>query len=237
MNHLFQRLLLIAAHPDDETLGAGGLLSILRAQPDANVRILFICEGSSCRFSSPVDPQSLAAQSHRQSCCLNALSTFNVTDVHFANHPCGNLNLVPILSLNKIIEHHIRGFQPSSVLTHYSYDCNNDHRIVSRAVDMALRPVPHLSAISLMHFEVQSSTDWNFSSHPFQPNFFVPLSPEHLSQKTAAMSMYHGEFSTDIASRGTQALISQAHLRGLQAGSHYAEAFRLVRHNHVLSAF
>lgn len=233
MDRIFQRVLIVAAHPDDEILGAGGLLSVLSSNQHLSVRILFICEGSSCRFTSPDDPESIQAQKYRQDCSLNALQIFSVHDVYFINHPCGNLNLIPILSLNKTIEKHLLEFQPTAVLTHHSSDCNNDHRIVSRAVDMALRPVPHLSSISLLHFEVQSSTDWNFSSHPFQPNFFLPLSELNLLQKTEAMSCYHGEFSTEIASRGSLALKSLAHLRGLQAGSHYAEAYQLVRHSHV----
>lgn len=235
MKQIFHRTLIVAAHPDDEILGAGGLLSVLKTQADTSIRVLFICEGSSCRFPSSDDPKSVTAQLLRQDCCLKALQLFNVTDVYFTDYPCGNLNLIPILSINKLIEHHLNDFKPTAVLTHYSDDCNNDHRIVSRSVDMALRPVPQFSPTTLLHFEIQSSTDWNFSAEPFQPNFFIPLTDDNLSQKTHAMSLYYGEYTTQTSTRGSLALTSLAHIRGLQSGSLYAEAYRLIRHSHVFT--
>ena len=230
---MFDRLLIVAAHPDDEVLGAGGLLSVLSNRKQSVVRVVFICEGTSCRFSSPDEPESLAAQAYRQSCCIQALQLFNINDIHFINLPCGNLNLIPQLSINKAIEAHLSDFCPTTVLTHYSLDCNNDHRIVSRATDMALRPVPSYSDISLLHFEVQSSTDWNFSAPVFNPNFFIPLSEHNLSQKLSAMSLYDAEYSTPTASRGSQSLTSLAHVRGLQCAHNYAEAYCLIRHNYA----
>ena len=44
-----EKILVIAAHPDDETLGCGGYL----AKHGGNgTRVIFIAEGSSCRFNS-----------------------------------------------------------------------------------------------------------------------------------------------------------------------------------------
>lgn len=230
MNTLFRRLLIVAAHPDDEILGCGGLLSTLSSRLDHSVRVLFVCEGSSCRFSSPDQPEAIAAKEFRQSCSINALGTLAVNDIHYNDYPCGNLNTIPMLSINKLVESHLYEFMPTAVLTHYSLDCNNDHRIVSRSVDMALRPVSNSLGSTLLHFEVQSSTDWNFSAVPFQPNFFVPLDSTHLMQKLHAMSLYRGEYSTPTASRGAEALKSLAHIRGLQSGHRYAESYQLVRH-------
>lgn len=231
MKKLFSRLLVVAAHPDDEILGCGGLLSTLSIQPDHQVRILFVCEGSSCRFSSPHQSEALEALAFRKECSINALSTLNVKDIHFNDYPCGNLNSVPMLSINKLIETHLYEFRPTAVLTHFSSDCNNDHRIVSRSTDMALRPVGGFADTTLLHFEVQSSTDWNFSAPTFGPNFFIPLSEHQMSQKLHAMSLYQGEYSTPLATRGADALKSLAHIRGLQSGHRFAEAYLLVRHS------
>ena len=49
------RILIIAAHPDDEILGCGGLLSKYSNQVE--IAIIFIAEGDSCRFDgSKINP-------------------------------------------------------------------------------------------------------------------------------------------------------------------------------------
>ena len=47
----FEKTLVVAAHPDDETLGCGGLIAKLINQ-GKQVRVIFIAEGSSCRHKS-----------------------------------------------------------------------------------------------------------------------------------------------------------------------------------------
>ena len=49
INLVNQNILIIAAHPDDEILGCGGLLN--KVSNKSKVSILFIGEGSSCRYS------------------------------------------------------------------------------------------------------------------------------------------------------------------------------------------
>ena len=47
MNH--QKILFIVAHPDDETLGAGGTIAKATARGD-EVKILFLGEGITARY-------------------------------------------------------------------------------------------------------------------------------------------------------------------------------------------
>ena len=48
----FGKTLVIAAHPDDETLGCGGFIARLTSQGE-RVRVVFIAEGESCRHERP----------------------------------------------------------------------------------------------------------------------------------------------------------------------------------------
>ena len=47
---------IIVAHPDDETLGCGGLISKL-VREQKNIFVLIVAEGSSCRFSTSATKQ------------------------------------------------------------------------------------------------------------------------------------------------------------------------------------
>ena len=55
-----KRVLVIAAHPDDEVLGCGATISKYSRQ-GAQFMVLFIAEGSSCRYADPACVDSIAA--------------------------------------------------------------------------------------------------------------------------------------------------------------------------------
>ena len=58
-----ERVLVISAHPDDDVLGCGGVLSKL--SQSVSIRVIFIGEGSTCRFSDPCSPEALSAVESR----------------------------------------------------------------------------------------------------------------------------------------------------------------------------
>ena len=216
------RILVIAAHPDDEILGCGGLLSKYSSKTE--ISILFIAEGDSCRFnSSELTPVLLKEIKHREECAKEALNVFNIDDIHFNNLPCGRLDSFDIIDINKVIEKKILSFQPSIILSHYSHDINNDHRVVSRSVEMSTRPVNNFN-INTFSYEILSSTEWNLQN-PFKPNTFVQLSEDDLQNKIKALKIYDGEIRDFPHSRSEDGIISLSKYRGMQVGVNYAEAF------------
>ena len=50
MNNNFNKTLIVAAHPDDEVLGCGGLIKKLTKR-NKKIKVIFLAEGSSCRYS------------------------------------------------------------------------------------------------------------------------------------------------------------------------------------------
>ena len=216
------RILIIAAHPDDEILGCGGLLSKYSNQ--AEISIVFVAEGDSCRFdSSKLTPLVLKEINHREECAREALSLFNITDIDFNRLPCGRLDSINIIDINKIIEKKILSFKPSIIFSHYSHDTNNDHRIVSRSVEMSARPV-HEFTINTFSFEILSSSEWSLQ-YPFRPNTFVHLSEDDIENKINALKIYDGEIREFPHSRSEEGIRSLSKYRGMQVGVNYAEAF------------
>ena len=222
-----KRILVIAAHPDDEVLGCGATISkYLRRGSD--VFVLFIAEGSSCRYPDPNSVDSRAAITERTRLSTKALKVLGVTNYCFSDLPCGRLDQAPILEINKIIEKVIRKFKPDTILTHSALDANNDHRIVYRSTIMATRPCPEVSVARLLTYEVLSSTEWSFGE-TFTPSRFEEIEEIDLNIKCQSLYAYETEVRDFPFPRSEESIRALAMHRGAQSGLPLAEAFCLVR--------
>lgn len=223
------RVLIILAHPDDEVLGCGGLIA--KYAENIHFKVLIIGEGSSPRFRQNQDEQIQNAISQRTEFMKDAMNILKVNDYELNHIKCGCFSTSPILEINQIIEKSIMDFSPNYLITHFSHDNNNDHRIVSRSVDMAARPKEGSKIKGVLHCEIQSSTDWTFGEIQFLPNIFISISESNLRKKLQAMACYKTEFDNQVASRSESGLETLAKYRGLQSGFTFAEAYRLHRLN------
>jgi len=222
-----KRVLIISAHPDDEVLGCGGIISKY-INRGVQFFVLFIAEGSSCRFEDPNCQASLEAIKKRSECALQALKIMGVTDYIFSDLPCGQLDTIPILRINKIIENVVREFDPDTVYTHSDKDVNNDHRIVHRASIMATRPTPNSKVKRLLSYEVNSSTEWSFGEN-FIPTSFEKINEDDLIIKIKAMEAYITEVIEYPFPRSENGIRALAMRRGMQSGVPLAEAFNIIR--------
>ena len=220
-------ILVIAAHPDDEVLGCGATIAKYSRQ-GVHFMVLFIAEGSSCRYADPYCTESVAAIEARNQHSANAMALLGVNDYHFKNFPCGRLDQVPIIEINKAIEHVIRNFKPDTVLTHSALDVNNDHRIVFRASIMATRPAAHNRVSRLLSYEVLSSSEWAFGE-AFAPNSFEQIEEQDLILKWQSLATYETEVKAYPFPRSEHGVRAQAMIRGMQAGVPLAEAFYMIR--------
>ena len=222
------RILIIAAHPDDDILGCGGFIAKHRSTKE--FKVVFIGEGTTARypFDEIASDNALDDIAKRSNYAMKALHTLGVTDVRFHDKPCGRLDQVPILDVNKIIESEIDSFNPDTVFTHSEFDTNNDHRIIHRSTSMATRPGGLHYVPNLLSFEIQSSSEWNYCS-PFSPNYFEVLTEDHVSSKWRALAQYESEIRDYPHPRSHEGVETLARYRGMQAGVPFAEAFKVIR--------
>ena len=222
-----KRVLIISAHPDDEILGCGGLISKYHSR-GVIFKIVFIGEGSSARFEDPECDESLMAIKERNSLAIKALKVLKIKDIEFNNLPCGRFDQTPIIVINKIIEKSIKSFVPDTVLTHSPYDANNDHKIVFNATIMATRPGALNHVKRLMSYEVLSTSEWAYIE-TFKPNHFEELAEEDVDSKWQALSCYESEIKSYPFPRSIDGIKSLSMMRGMQSGFKFAEAFYLIR--------
>tara|TARA_A100001388_G_scaffold261672_1_gene230715 strand:- start:394 stop:1092 length:699 start_codon:yes stop_codon:yes gene_type:complete len=229
MNNDFERILVIAAHPDDELLGCGGLLSKFSKQ-NVPIRIVFLAEGVSSRFSE-INSNLEKIKNEidiREKCSLRALEKIgiNKSQIFFSKRKCCQLDQYPRLELTKEIEFHINDFYPTCLLTHFEKDTNIDHRICYEAILPAIRPLKNINLKIILSFEIPSSTEWNYP-YQFKPNFFVDITYE-LESKLEACIEYKGEIKEKEDARSLESIKSLAFIRGNQSGYKYAEGFQLI---------
>ncbi|MCC9624267.1 PIG-L family deacetylase [Thalassospira sp. MA62] len=225
-----ERILVIAAHPDDEVLGCGATLAKYRAS-GSPVRVVFLAEGVTARFSPDQfdSPEVREKSARRNANALRAMAELGIeaNDVFLAERPCCRLDQVPLIDLTKQIEAHIRDFQPTRLFTHSSDDPNVDHGMAHRATLPAVRPLSDQSLKAVFAFEVLSGTEWN-PLKPFAPTVFHDVS-EFMEQKVAALAAYEDEMLPAPHPRSPEVLQALGRFRGAQAGVPYAEGFVLIR--------
>jgi LmbE family N-acetylglucosaminyl deacetylase/methionyl-tRNA formyltransferase len=218
--HTGQRVLVVAAHPDDEVLGVGGTL-IRHFKSGDEIRAVIVCSANSIRYREGEHDQP--GDTQRASHYLGARST----GLGFADQ---RLDQGSNLELIQALEEQIREFQPQVIYTHWWGDVNADHARIAEAVDVAARPYSAPGLQSIYAFETPSSTEWTTSARAraFAPNVFVDISGE-LDRKLDAMRCYESELRPPPHPRSLRSLQQRAAYWGSIANMPAAEALALLR--------
>ena len=219
------RVVVFAAHGDDEVLGCGG--TIRRHALDGDeVSIVIFADGETSRSGR----KSKAAVAKREAAARKAANILGAGNVFIHQLPDNRLDTVPLLDLAKLAEKYIGEQRPHTVYTHHAGDLNADHRQVHEAVVTACRPQGGYSVRRLLFFEIPSSTEWRAPSAgaAFIPNWFVDISTV-LELKIDALEVYGSEMRPWPHPRSYEGVTHLARWRGATVGCEAAEAFVLGR--------
>lgn len=222
------KVLVIAAHPDDEVLGCGGTIARLAGEGH-EVGIAILGEGLTARYENREQADRVLLDQLRAR-SRQAADVLKAKQIVTHDFPDQRLDTVALLEVIKIVEGAVAKFIPEVIYTHHAGDLNVDHQIVHRAVLTATRPTNDQPVKELYAFEVPSATEWAFQQiePAFQPNVFVNIS-DTLELKIRAMSCYETEARAFPHPRSPQALEANARRWGSVAGCPAAEAFQLIR--------
>ena len=219
-------ILIVAAHPDDEVLGCGGVITKL-VQQGASVHVAILGEGVTSRYKKRKGILQGKELKKLKEYIEKASIVLGVTKTWVFNFPDNRFDTVALLDIVKAIEVVKKKVKPEIVYTHHGNDLNIDHRIVYSAVLTACRPVKGETVRKIYSFEVLSATEWN---HPnfFSPNVYIDISG-FINKKIEAMKVYKSEIKQWPHPRSEEALRVLAQKRGYEVGLNFAEAFELVR--------
>ena len=214
------RVLVIAAHPDDEVLGVGGTIARY-VKEGAFVSILIVTEGCSTQYPGVVEMIE-----RKQQEATEAARILGVTDVRFGGLPDMKLDTLPSVAVNACIEDVVRDVEPGLVFTQAEHDVNRDHQVIFNATAVACRPFSAPSVERIYSYYTPSSSEWGTTS--FQATTYVDVS-EVFDLKMAAMTAYSSEVRPFPHPRSVEALRHVAGFFGNAMGVRYAESFRLFR--------
>lgn len=211
-----KRILVVAAHPDDEILGCGGTIR------------KFIKSG--CEVITAIVAKGRPSEQRRITKFAKLANTqLGIKKLIFLNYPNLKLETYPLHTIVEKLARIIETYEPEVVLTHHAGDINRDHQITAQAVLTAVRPQPGKTPSEILFFETVSSTEWGANnSDAFRPNFFVDIT-DTIDEKMKALAHYDAEMRPPPHPRSYEGLRHLAGVRGMSIGVHYGEAFEIVR--------
>jgi len=214
------KLLIVAAHPDDEVLGCfGSVAKLIKEGYEAYTLILG--EGKTSRGEGKKEIKKL----HKE--IKKANEVIGIKEVFIESLPDNKFDSIPLLDIVKVVEKYKNLIKPDIIFTHYENDLNIDHRLTYQAVLTATRPMSDETTKEIYSFEILSSTEWNYPLS-FSPDVYFDIS-DTLDKKIKAMSFYKSELRDYPHPRSLEGIELNAKYWGMRVGKKAVEAFKAVR--------
>jgi N-acetylglucosamine malate deacetylase 1 len=215
------KILAIAPHPDDETLGCGGILFKHKAEGDEIYWVIVTGISEDTGLANDVVIK-------RDTEIMLVSKKYGFSDVFNLRLPTTKIDTLPISDLIGEITDIYKSIKPDVIYMPFAYDVHTDHQIITKALQSTFKwfRYPHIKKVYM--YETLSETDFNFvENRVFRPNVFINIS-QYLEEKIETMKIYDGEMGNFPFPRSEKAMRSLATLRGSQSGFESAEAFELV---------
>lgn len=211
-----KKVLIVAAHPDDELLGVGGTAA-RHAMDGDEVYSVIMCEGESLRYKEDVGQTEAVKR---------AADILGVKKVFHLGMPDQKLDTYTLTEIIAPLEKISEEIKPNIIYCQFGGDINRDHKILFEAASVAFRPLD-LWMEEFYAFYTVSSTEWGYP-RVFVPDTWIDIS-ETLEQKIAAFECYQSEIRQYPHPRSSEALKYAAYFFGNQCCMDAAEAFMTVR--------
>ncbi|MDD3324212.1 MAG: PIG-L family deacetylase [Sulfurospirillaceae bacterium] len=213
------KILVIAVHPDDETLGCGGAL--LRHKANGDEIHWLIC--------TTIDKNHSYFET-REKEIEQVSKMYNFDSVHNLRLKTMQVDEYTVSELVGKISQVIKEVQPNIIYLPFKGDVHSDHRKIFEASYSCTKlfRYPFIKKIYMM--ETLSETEFAPSTKEdsFIPNVFVDIS-EFFEKKIEIMKVFKSEMAEHPFPRSERNLRALATLRGATCGCEYAESFVLLK--------
>lgn len=217
-----QKILVVAVHPDDETLGCGGTLLKHKAQGD-QIHWLIVTEMTA---EGGFTKEAIARRAHE----IDAVEKmYDFDSVNRLGFSATRLDEVPMSQLVTAISKVFRSVQPNHVFLPFQHDVHSDHQHAFAAAYSCTKSFRYPSVRKVMMIETLSETDFAQSANGgFVPNMFVDIT-ENLERKLEILRAYQSELHPHPFPRSEEGIRALALLRGAASGCKYAESFTMLK--------
>ncbi|UVO52857.1 PIG-L deacetylase family protein [Sphingomonas sp. SUN039] len=218
------RVLVIAPHADDETLGMGATIARFSAEGRAVTVAIMTGHGS--------EPNVLGPPSLWDGIRAEAALACKVLGVHelvFDELPAVGLDRHPTHITNRRVADLVARVAPTELYLPYYHDLHGDHGALAYAGFVATRPYQSHSVKRVAMYETPTETHLLPHSvvNAFAPTLFVDVS-ESIGKKTDAWNCYASQHHAGHSPRSAAAIEALATWRGAYIGVAHAEAFHVV---------
>ena len=217
------KVLVVAPHADDESLGCGG--TILRHVSEGDdvhwLLVTGMSQASGFTISQIKTREEEITQVH---------ACYGLSERHELNLPPAALETLPKGEIVSAISTIIKRVEPEIIYTVYRNDAHSDHEIVFDAVMSSTKSFRYPFIKRVLVYETISETDFGMKPEDggFRPNVFNNIS-DFLEEKLNILDIFESEMSDFPFPRSRIALTALSQLRGAQSNCEAAEAFMLIK--------
>lgn len=217
------KILVVAVHPDDETLGCGGTLLKHKANGD-EIYWLIITEA---KVEDGFDVKSIEKRKNEIKKVSKLYQFSKTINLELATMRIDEYSMSELI--NKISKA-INEIEPNIIYLPFKGDVHSDHRKIFEASYSCTKSFryPFIKKIYMM--ETLSETEFAPSTKEdsFIPNVFVDIS-EYMDKKLEIMKIFESEMDKHPFPRSVRNIKALGTFRGATAGCEYAESFILLK--------
>ena len=217
------KVLVVSAHPDDETLGCGGTLLKHKANGDEIAWLIATKMTKDLGFSD----NRIA---ERQKEIQQVSDAYGMTQVYKLDYPTMCLSTETQLTMIPRVSKTISDFQPEIIYVLNRSDAHSDHKFTFEAVAACTKSFRYPYIKKVLMYECISETEFapELPEKVFMPNYFVDIT-EHFEEKCKIMEIFESELATHPFPRSIRNIEALATFRGASVGVEYAEAFQAIK--------
>lgn len=218
-----KKIIVVAPHPDDETLGCGG--TILRHRQAGDDIHWLVVTAMTPEQGFP--QETITA---RDAEITMAARHYGFASVQLLGFPTTRLDTLPLSDLIAAISKVLKNISPEIIYLPFAGDVHSDHAVVSDAVLSCTKWFRNTSIKRILAYETLSETEFGISPNTlgFRPNVFVDIHP-YLDEKIEILKIFSSELGEFPFPRSIEAVMALAQLRGSAANCLAAEAFMLLK--------
>ena len=218
-----KKVLVISAHPDDETLGAGGTI----LKHINNLDEVYWLIVTSMEINQGFSKKRIHERDNE---IKEVAKLYGFKKTYRLGYPTSTLTLNDTPGLINKISSILNQIHPEIIYTVNRSDAHSDHRIVFESLMACSKSFRAPFIKRILMYECISETEFSpaLPDRAFVPNYFVDIS-ETLKIKLKILELYRSELAEHPFPRSKKNVKSLAIHRGATVGVRYAEAFQLLK--------